>query len=217
MDRKEALNYVQELKKHEIKRKFVQMVDIVVNLQDLNFKNPAHQVDFFITFQHELGKKRKICALVGPELEDQAKQVCDFVVSQREFEKYQKDKKLAKNLAKQYDFFIAQANIMTAIAATFGRVFGPRGKMPNPKAGCVVPGNANLKPLYERLQKTIRVQAKGKPTVYSFLGRESLAQETLAEHLFSFYDQLIHHLPAERNNIKNMVIKTTMGKPVKIH
>src|SRR3990172_6623090 len=47
MDRKESVQQIQELKKHAVKRKFTQMVDVVINLQDLNFKNPQHQVDFF--------------------------------------------------------------------------------------------------------------------------------------------------------------------------
>jgi large subunit ribosomal protein L1 len=216
MDRKEALTNIQELKKHKVPRKFEQMIDVIITLQDLNFKNPEHNVDFFLTFPHEVGKKRKICALVGPELESQARQVCDHVVTQREFEVYQKDKKAAKKLAREYDFFIAQANIMTAIAATFGRVFGPRGKMPNPKAGAVVPANANLKPIYDRLQKTVRVQAKGKPTIYGFLGKESLSDENLADNFYAFYDQLIHHLPQERKNVRHVMVKMTMGKPIKV-
>jgi large subunit ribosomal protein L1 len=215
MNRQEALTNIQELRKHKTPRKFTQMIDVVVNLQDLNFKNPAHNVDFFLTYPHDFGRKRMVCALVGPELEEQAKQVCDLVVVQRDFDKYQKNKKLAKKLARDYDFFIAQANIMTAIAATFGRVFGPKGKMPNPKAGAVVPANANLKPVYDRLQKTVRVQAKGKPTLYAMIGLESQTDENLAENLFNFYDQLIHHLPAERRNIKAILIKYTMGKPIK--
>ena len=103
-------------------------------------------MDTFITLPHTKGKKAKVCALIGPELEQQAKQVCDSVVLSDSFDRF-KDKKDIKKLADSFDFFIAQANIMPKIATAFGRVFGPRGKMPNPKAGCVVPPNANLKPL----------------------------------------------------------------------
>jgi ribosomal protein L1 len=70
--------------------------------------------------------------------------------------------------------------------------------------------------LYDRLQKTIRIQAKGKPSLYAMIGKEDMPEETLAEHLFVLNDQLIHHLPAEKNNIKSMYIKTTMCKPIKI-
>ena len=133
-----------------------------------------------------------------------------------QFEDYGKDKKRIKKLAKQNDFFIAQSTIMTKIAATFGRVLGPKNKMPNPKAGCVVLPKSNLKPLYEKLQKTVRVLARQKPLLQLTIGREDMPDEQIAENLYAIYDQLIHHLPKERNNVKNMLIKTTMGKPVKV-
>jgi ribosomal protein L1 len=88
--------------------------------------------------------------------------------------------------------------------------------MPNPKAGCVVPPGANLKQVYDRLQKTIRLQAKGKPVLYATIGREDIPEDHLGEHLFVLYDQLIRHLPAERKNIKSFLVKSTMGKPLKV-
>ena len=216
MDKKNALDVVKELKKNAVKRKFVQAVDVIVNLQDLDFKKPDHQLDFYVTLPNSTGKKKRIAAFVDADMFDEAKGVCDFVIPLYQFEDYGKDKKRIKKLAKQNDFFIAQSTIMTKIAATFGRVLGPKNKMPNPKAGCVVLPKSNLKPLYEKLQKTVRVLARQKPLLQLTIGREDMPDEQIAENLYAIYDQLIHHLPKERNNVKNMLIKTTMGKPVKV-
>ena len=216
MDRKEALEFVKELRKHAKQRKFVQAVDLVINLQDLDFKKPDHQLDFYVTLPFGTGKKKRIGAFVDVDMFDDAKQVCDMVIPLYQFEEFGKDKKKIKKLAKSIDFFIAQSTIMTKIAANFGRVLGPKNKMPNPKAGCVVLPKSNLKPLYDKLQKTVRVLARAKPLVQITIGREDMADEQIAENLFAIYDQMIHHLPKERNNVKNVFIKTTMGQPVKV-
>ncbi|MBN1792674.1 hypothetical protein JW826_03240 [Candidatus Woesearchaeota archaeon] len=215
MDRKEVLSALEKAKKESPKRKFSQSVDFIVALKDLDFKKAEHQVDFFVTLHHDTGKKRKICAFVGPELLDEAKSVCDHTVMVDEFGKYAKQK--AKKLAQDYDFFISQATIMTKVAAAFGRYLGVRGKMPNPKAGCVVPPKgANMKALYDRLQKTVKITARKIPLIQLRLGVEDMDPEQVTDNILYIYDQLIHHLPGEKNNIQGVYLKLTMGKPVKL-
>ena len=121
-----------------------------------------------------------------------------------------------KKLATEHDYFLGQANIMPKIAQTFGRVLGPRGKMPNPKAGCVVPPKAPLKPLYERLQNTVKISVKKQPNIQVLIGKQDMPPEQVAQNVMTIYDQVIHHLPKERHNIKAVWIKTTMSKPVRL-
>lgn len=216
MDKKTVLEAVKNLKASEKKRKFSQSIDIIVNLKDLDLKKPEEQVDFFANLHHPTGKKRKICALVGPELMDEAKANCDKAIMVDDFDAYAKDKKLTKNLARQYDFFIAQANIMPKVAAAFGKVLGSRGKMPSPKAGCVVPPKTSLKPLYEKLQNTIRVSAKLSPMIQIFVGKESLKDEDIVDNIMDIFSQLEAKLPKGKNNIRNAFVKLTMSKAEKL-
>jgi len=216
MERAQIIKSLQELRKQTKKRKFSQSVDLIINLQDLDFKKPSDQVDFFVTMHYPIGKKLKICGLVGPELEEESKKVCDFTVPQLKFGEYQSDKKKLKHLAKDYDYFIAQANIMPKVAQVFGRFLGPKNKMPNPKVGAVVPPKANLSPLYEKLQKTIRLVARKDPILHLLVGKEEMKDEEIADNVATVYDQLIHHLPKEKNNVKSVYLKFTMSKPVKI-
>ncbi len=197
------------------KRNFRQSFDLIINLKGLDLKKPEHQVDLFIALSHSKGKKVKVCALVGAELAEQAKNVVDNFIMSDNFEKY-KDKKAIKKLANEYDFFIAQANIMPKIATAFGRVLGPRGKMPNPKAGCIVPPNANLKPLYERLQKTIRANAKAAPLIQCCIGTEEMTTAEVVDNAMTVLSNVLQALPNEKHNIKDMYVKLTMGKPVKV-
>ncbi|HLC50700.1 MAG TPA: 50S ribosomal protein L1 [Candidatus Nanoarchaeia archaeon] len=197
------------------KRNFKQTYDLIINLKGLDLKKPEHQVDLFIALPHQRGKKVSICALVGPEMEQSAKAAFDMAISSDNFVKYS-DKKEIKKLANSYDFFVAQANIMGKIATAFGRVFGPRGKMPNPKSGGVFPPNANLKPLQEKLQMTIRVSAKTAPLIQCPIGMEDMKMEDLTDNAMTIYNAIIHALPNEKHNIKDAYIKLTMGKPVKL-
>ena len=206
---------LEQLKKlGERKRNFTQRVDIIVSLKDLDLKKPEQQVDFFISLPHGNGKKIRVCAFVAPDLKEEAEKVCDAIILQDDFSKYAKDKKLVKKLARQYDFFIAQASVMPQVAASFGRILGPRNKMPNPKAGCIVAAKAAIKPLYDKLQSTIRVSARTNPVVQCAVGNESMKSDELAENVVTLYEQLIHHLPNEENNVRSVYIKLTMGSPV---
>ncbi len=214
MNKEKVLEVLKKVKEGP-KRNFKQSYDLIINVKGLDLKKPTNQIEFFTQLPFDIGKKKKICAIVGPELKSQAEQICDKTILADELPKYT-DKKIAKKLAREFDFFIAQANVMPKVAATLGRVLGPRGKMPNPKAGCVVPPSANLKLLYEKLQKTVKVSLK---TSYSFkclVGKEDAPDEYIVENILSIYNALLHHLPREKENIKSVLLKLTMGKPVRI-
>ena len=197
------------------KRNFKQSFDLIINLKGLDVKKQDHQIDTFITLPHARGKKVKVCALIGPELEQQAKGIYDFFVLSDNFDKY-KDKKDIRKIANSFDFFIAQANIMPKVATVFGRVFGPRGKMPNPKSGCIVAPNTNLKPLYEKLQRTVRASTKSAPLIQCPIGTEDTSINDLAENALTVYASLLQVLPNEKHNVKDIYVKLTMGKPVKV-
>lgn len=213
METKEIKKTVEELSKGS-ERKFTQSYDLLFSLKELNLKKPEEQVEFFMQLPNPTGKKRKVCALVGPELHDEAKKVADTVIELADFDKY--DKKKMRKIASEHDWFIGQANIMPKVAATWGRVLGPRGLMPNPKAGCIVPPKTSLEPIYERLQKTIKISVKKQLNIQVMVGRQDMDAAKVAENIKQVHDQVIHHLPKENNNVKSVMLKLTMSKPVKL-
>lgn len=215
MDKEQIQSAISKAKDTSEKRNFRQSFDLIINLKGLDLKKQEHQIDTFVTLPHARGKKVKVCALVGAELESQAKGIFDSVILSDNFGKY-KEKKELRKVANSFDFFIAQANMMPKVATTFGRVFGPRGKMPNPKSGSVVPPNANLKPLYEKLQRTIRANAKSAPLIQCPIGTEDMSVNDIAENALTVYNSLIHVLPNEKHNIRDIYVKLTMGKPIKV-
>lgn len=214
MEDKEILQALQELRKNSKKRKFSQAIDLIINLKEINLKKD--KVESFITLPNT-PKKTKIAILVTVNLKKQAEENFDLVITKEEFSKYSQDKKLIKKIAKEYKFFVSQADLMTQVAASFGKFLAPRGKMPNPKAGCVVsPINPNLKEVSEKLRKTAKLEAKGGNMVKLIVAKEDMKDEQIIENIKSVYDHLINILPKEKNNIKNVAIKFTMSPAIKI-
>ncbi|MEK6974305.1 MAG: 50S ribosomal protein L1 [Nanoarchaeota archaeon] len=210
MDKKIFTESIKKLKEISPKRKFTQSIDLVINLKGIDLKKPEQKVDLFVILPYSKGKQVKICALVGNELASQAKILFDKTITSEEFQKYN-EKKVLKKIASEFDYFIAQANLMGQIATVFGRTLGPRGKMPNPKAGCVVPPTAQITALKDRLQKTIHLQTKNDASLKASIGLEDMENEELAENAYSAFSSLIHSLPQEKANIKSVMVKTTMG------
>jgi large subunit ribosomal protein L1 len=212
MDKEKIKKALDELKTQP-KRKFSQTYDLIVNLK--NFEIKKHPIDFFVNLPYSSGKKIKVAAFVGPQMEDEAEKTVDLVIKEADFSKYA-DKKMAKKLAVDYDYFIAQANLMPKIAQTFGKVLGIRGKMPNPKLGCVVPPNTNLAPLVEKLSKAVRLVAKKGMNLQSMVGKEDQTDDEVIENILAVYNSIIKNVPNEMQNVKNVLLKLTMGKPVKV-
>ncbi len=213
MEKAQVLKALEELKK-EKKRNFVQSYDLIINLKELDIK--TNPVDAFFILPHSRGKKVKICGLIGSELGDKAEKAFNFSIKEKDFALYKEDKKKTKKLAREYDFFVAQANLMAQIASVFGRALGPKGRMPNPKAGCIVPPNADLNLVAEKLQKTVQVKAKNAPVVQCIIGSEEMQDEQVVENVLAVYNQLVKLLPAEGNNVANVCLKKTMSKVIKV-
>lgn len=213
MEKSKVIETLKALQSEAQERKFAQTYDMIVNLKGIDLKKTDQKVEFFHTLPKGRGREVKICALIGIELKDSAVNAeVDYILN-NQFEDH-KDKKKATILAQKYDYFIAQANLMGPVATSFGRVFGSRGKMPNPKAGCVVGPKANIEPVAEKLKSTVKIAAKTQTVCQFPVGTTTMSLEDVAENIVSSYEALIHHLPQEQNNVKNVLVKLTMSKAV---
>lgn len=215
MDKKKFLETLKQVREKSPKKKFTQKVDLILNLRNLNLKNPEENVDIFVNLPHQPGKKIRFCALVGKELEDQAK-IFDKVIVKDEFQGYVDNKKGLKELARDFDYFIAQANLMTDVAKVFGRTFGPKNKMPNPKSGAVVTPTSNLSEIKLKLEKTVRLKTRNEGILKTFVGNETMKDEDLADNIVLIYESIIKALPQGEGNIKNVLLKLTMGPALKV-
>jgi len=193
-----------ELRK-EKKRKFVQTVDLVMNLKNFDVRKEA--LNTFISVPHPSEKK------IGAFLTKRSKLV--DTITEGDFVRYKETKDI-KKLAKKYDSFIAVAPMMAKIATKFGRVFGPMGKMPSPQAG-IIPQESDemIQVMLEKMKKSIRVRNK-EMAIKLPVGKEDMSDDELKENIETVIKGLEKLLPRGRDNIKEVLIKFTMTKPVVI-
>ena len=213
MDTQKILEALKKLKEGK-KRNFKQAIDFAIVLKEVNLNSPEGKIDEFFVLPVNRGKKVKICAFVDKDISTDARNVFDKAITKEEFGKYAGNKKDIKSLAREYDYFIAQATIMTDVAATFGKVLGPKGKMPNPKAGCVIPPKADLNSINRRLQNTVRIRTNKQPVISVMVGSEDSKDEDLEKNILAVFEFVKKKLPRADQQLKKAYVKMTMSEPV---
>jgi large subunit ribosomal protein L1 len=199
------LEALKELRK-EKKRGFTQTVELIINLAAFDPKRES--VNIFVTLPHK-AREVKTCAFL-----DKQSSFFDLVIQKEQFEAWKEEKRLKQLLG--YDFFVALAPLMPAIATAFGRVLGPAGKMPSPQLGVLTSSDdKTLKEIAERLKKVARIKTK-EASIKVPIGKESMSDVELAENAMAIYNAVVAALPKKNENIKNVMLKFTMSRPIKI-
>lgn len=195
-----------ELRK-EKKRKFNQTVELIINLRKIDVKKT--QLNFFVSVPFKV-KEKKICAFLEVKNENVD------TITPDEFKRYS-NKKDIKKLSKKYDFFIAESSLMPKVAATFGKVLGPAGKMPSPQLGIISnTGKKDIEDVIKKVNSNIRIKLK-EPSIKVAIGKESNKDEEILENIMSVYNSVIKNLPKGKENVKNILIKFSMSKPQKVN
>ena len=208
MNDQDILKALEEVRKAP-KRKFTQSIDVVVNLQNIDFKNPANRIDIKVMLPAGRGKDLKIGVFGDTDFLSKAKKA-DMKISDREINKSPKE---MRKIAEQMDFFIAQTSLMVNIGKGWGKYLSTRGKMPQP-----LPPAADPTPMILRLKNTVVMKSKGNTpqTLSCSVGTEAMKDDQITKNVMAVYGTLLEKLPSRENNLKSFLIKTTMGPSVKL-
>jgi large subunit ribosomal protein L1 len=98
---------------------------------------------------------------------------------------------------------------MPLIGKHLGIYLGPRGKMPKLATG-------DINDLIKKLKNSVNIRLKDLPLIQCSVGNERMKDEEIAENILAVLKFLEEKLPKGKANIKNMMIKLTMSKPVKV-
>jgi large subunit ribosomal protein L1 len=201
-----------ELRKSLTKKKFTQSIDLVVRLREVDLKKPENRINEAIPLPNPPEKALKVCVIASGDLATRAKAAgADMLVGRQEIENLAKDKKGARKLAQEYDFFIAEAPLMPLVGRALGSFLGPRGKMPTP-----IPPNAPIDQVIVNHRKMVRVRMREQPVLQCRVGTEAMPDEKLVENIQAVVSRIEQKLERGFKNIGEILVKGTMSKPVKI-
>ena len=123
---------------------------------------------------------------------------------------------MIKNLTKDYDYFIAVSKLMPKVATAFGKVLGPVGKMPSPQLGIILSENEHsIKEALNKIDRSLKIRMK-EASIKVIAGRENMKDEEIVENIQTIYRGIESALPNKKENVKNVMIKLSMGKPLKV-
>ena len=212
LNMKNLIAAVKEVKTNSKERKFSQSIDLAINLQNIDMKKPEGRIQERIELPHSVGKALKVCVIATGEMALKAKKAgASLVLERAALESLVGDKKKQKNIAQNYDIFIAEAPMMPLVGKSLGASLGPRGKMPTP-----VPPNANIEEHIERHRKMVFVRMRGQPVLQCRVGNEEMPDKEIAENVQAIVRIIEGKLKRGIKNIRSIYLKTSMGSPVKV-
>lgn len=190
-------------------RKFKQSVEMIIVFKDIDVKK-----GFALNEVVQLPKTSSpatVCIMATGDMGQKAKEAkADAVVGSEELDRFAANKRASRKFINKYDFFLADTQIMPVVGKVLGQLLGPRGKMPTP-----VPFNASVESFLQRFRSSIKVRSRASLAMSCKIGDESMENADLAINAHAVLSAVEKKLPSGEKNLKRIIIKTTMGKPVK--
>lgn len=164
-----------------------------------------------VVLPHGLGKTVRVLVFAEGEDAQLAKDAgADFIA----------DPELIKKIQEGwvgFDVAVAVPQMMGQVGR-LGRILGPRGLMPNPKAGTVVPGQDLPRVINESKAGRVEFRVDRTGNIHAPVGKASFSKENLSENLNSLLDAIRRNRPDGLKGpfVRKMVIANTMGPGIKM-
>tara|TARA_B100001996_G_scaffold355414_1_gene317988 strand:- start:264 stop:908 length:645 start_codon:yes stop_codon:yes gene_type:complete len=192
-------------------RKFTESVELAFTLRDVDLKVPTNRVQEEIRLPHGRGKNVKIAMFAAGDSASKAKKGDIHIIDPSTIEDLGGNKKTAKRLANEYDYFLSEVPHMGLVGRFLGVVLGPRGKMPRP-----VPPTVDPSAIAAGLKNTVVVRSRDKMTFHVAIGTVKQSEEQLMENVMTVYNRVTSKLERGIGNIRSLYIKTSMGPSVAV-
>ena len=190
--------------------KFDETVEHHVKL-GVDSRHADQQVRGAVVLPNGTGKKVRVLAICKGANEELAKEAgADFVGAEDMTQKIQQENWM------DFDVLITTPDCM-GLVGRLGRILGPRGLMPNPKAGTVTPDIA--KAVKEAKAGKIEYRLDKTNIIHCPIGKERFAAEKLGENLHPLMGAIVKAKPAAAKGqyIRSVAITSTMGPSVRIN
>lgn len=189
--------------------KFDESVELAVKL-GIDAKQADQAVRGAYSLPHGIGKEIRVIAFVDDALVDQAKEAGAVMAGSKDLAD-----KIKNEQWFEFDVAIAEPKMMRVVGQ-LGRVLGPKGLMPSPKAGTVVPDP--IKAIQEFASGKQEYKNDSAGNVHFSVGKVSFEEDKLAENAKSFYQHIQSIKPSavKGHYIEKVVLSSTMGPGVQI-
>ena len=203
---------ISEVRTKTEKRKFNQSIELAVRLREIDFKKTESRISENLELPTPTSKEVKVAVVAGGDLATRARAAgADLIIGKDDLDKMGREKKQARKVAQNYDFFVAEAPLMPLVGKTLGQILGPRGKMPTP-----IPPTAPIDDIIKRNRRNVRLKMKDQAVVQCKVGTEDMPDDALVQNIQTVISRLEGKLEKGPKNIKSIAIKASMGPPVKI-
>ena len=190
--------------------KFDETVELHVKL-GVDSRHADQQVRGAIVLPHGTGKTQRVLVFAKAAKADEAKAAgADFVGEMDLVEKIQKENWF------DFDVVVATPDMM-GVVGRLGKVLGPKGLMPSPKAGTVTPDVG--KAVQEVKAGKIEYRLDKTNIIHCPIGKVSFGPEKLSENFAALMGAIIKAKPAAAKGqyIKSCTVAATMGPGVKVN
>jgi len=190
--------------------KFDETIEVHLKM-GLDGRHADQQIRGAVVLPHGTGKKVRVLVFAkGDKADEAAAAGADFVGAEELVPKIQKEGWL------EFDKCVATPNMMSVVGR-LGRILGPKGLMPNPKAGTVTMDVA--KAVQELKAGKIEYRLDKTNIVHVPIGKASFTEEQLSENFQTLIDAIIKAKPAAAKGqyIRSAVIASTMGPGIKLN
>ena len=192
------------------KAKFDETVELHVRL-GVDSRHADQQVRGAVVLPNGTGKNVKVLVIAKGDKEKEALEAgADLVGAEEMVARIQNEGFM------DFDVLITTPDMM-GLVGRLGRVLGPRGLMPNPKAGTVTPNIAQA--VKEAKAGKIEYRLDKANIIHVPVGKASFGTEKLAENISTVMDAVVKAKPAAAKGqyIRSVSIATTMGPGVKLN
>lgn len=192
------------------KAKFDETVEIHVKL-GVDSRHADQQVRGAIVLPHGTGKKTRVLVFAkGDKATEALAAGADYVGAEDMLQRIQTENFF------DYEVIIATPDMM-GLVGRLGKVLGPKGLMPNPKAGTVTMDVT--KAINESKAGRIEYRLDKTNIIHCPLGKASFGEEKLADNFNTLMGAIIKAKPAAAKGqyIRSCVIASTMGPGIKIN
>ena len=189
--------------------KFDETVELHVKL-GVDSRHADQQVRGAVVLPNGTGKNVRVLAICKGANEELAKEAgADFVGAEDMTQKIQQENWMV------FDVLITTPDCM-GLVGRLGRILGPRGLMPNPKAGTVTPDIA--KAVKEAKAGKIEYRLDKTNIIHCPIGKVSFGAEKLGENFDTLMEAIVKAKPAAAKGqyIRSVAIVSTMGPSVRI-